>query len=125
MSQISATSQLGCRCNAGYACTYTKRITATVTINGSMADFNANVGGIHTSFINAIAAAAGVQPSQVSVIGVTPQPGGGRRSNVDGADVHVKVFGSHILGTIKHSIAVSSVWQPRHSVHVRRVLFSS
>jgi hypothetical protein len=33
-------------------------------------------------------------------------------------------LGSNRLGTIKHSIAVSAVWQPQHAVHVRRVLFS-
>jgi hypothetical protein len=125
MSPSAATSQLGCRCNAGYACTYTKRITAMVTINGSIADFNADVGGIYTSFKNAIAAAAGVLPAQVVIIGVTQRPGsGGRRSIDDGADVQVKVLGSNRLGTIKHSIAVSTVWQPQHAVHVRRVLFS-
>ena len=94
-----------------------------VTINGSIADFNADVGGIYTSFKNAIAAAAGVLPAQVVIIGVTQRPGG-RRSSGDGADVQVKVLGSNRLGTIKHSIAVSAVWQPQHAVHVRRVLFS-
>ena len=125
MSPSAATSQLGCRCNAGYACTYTKRITAMVTINGSTADFNADVGGIKTSFIKAIADAAGVLPAQVAIGSVTQRPGGGRRSIVDGAEVQVKVLGTHRLGSIKHSIAVATVWQPQHSVHVRRVLFSN
>ena len=95
-----------------------------VTINGSTADFNADVGGIKTSFIKAIADAAGVLPSQVVIGSVTQRPGGGRRSSVDGAEVQVKVLGTHRLGSIKHSIAVATVWQPQHSVHVRRVLFS-
>ena len=120
LSGIAATSQLGCRCSAGYTCTYTKRITAMVRINSTAAAFNADVGGIRTSFINSIAAAAGVLPSQV-VIGAV---GGGRRGLGDGAEVSVKVLGTHALGVIKHSIAVSTVWQPQHSVHVRRVLLS-
>jgi hypothetical protein len=118
LSLAAATSQLGCRCAPGYACTYTKRISAMVSINGSIAAFNANVGGIKTSFIKAIADAAGVLPAQV-VIGAVM--GGGRRSLV-GADVSVKVFGSSALGEIRHSIAVSTSWQPQHSVHTRRVL---
>ncbi len=93
-----------------------------VRINSTAADFNADVGGIRTSFINSIAAAAGVLPSQVAIGSVLV--GGGRRGLGDGAEVSVKVLGTHALGVIKHSIAVSTVWQPQHSVHVRRVLLS-
>ena len=93
-----------------------------VTINSSIADFNADVGGIKTSLTNSIAAAAGVRPDQVKIDTVTPRPGGGRRGGIYESAVSVKVFGSHALGIIKHRNAISTVWHPQHSVHVRRAL---
>jgi hypothetical protein len=140
-SQPGATSQLGCRCITGYACSYTKRISATVRLNASAADFNDDVGGIRTAFINAVAAAAGVPASQVTIGSVT-QRGSRRLLSSDEEDlivdysatpppdaagdatteVHILVEGSQDLRSIHHSLALSTAWQPFHAVRARRVM---
>jgi hypothetical protein len=57
---------LNCRCLAGFVCTYTKRITATVLIpNMTLADFSANY---QQAFLAAIARAAGVDISQITIV---------------------------------------------------------
>ena len=73
-----ASSQLGCRCAAGFSCSYTKRISATVRLNATAANFNADVGGIRTAFINAVAAAAGVPASQITIGSVSDRTGSRR-----------------------------------------------
>jgi len=62
----NTSSLLSCRCVAGYVCTYTKRIEATVHIsNMSLADFTANY---QDAFLAAIAKAAGVDISKVTIV---------------------------------------------------------
>jgi hypothetical protein len=77
-STSGASSQLGCRCAAGFSCSYTKRISATVRLNATAANFNADVGGIRTAFINAVAAAAGVPASQITIGSVLDRTGARR-----------------------------------------------
>ena len=72
-SLAGSSSQLGCRCAAGYVCSYKKLISAVVTLNSTtVADFNNNVNGIKTTFIASVAAAAGVSSAQVIIISVQP-----------------------------------------------------
>jgi hypothetical protein len=105
---------LGCRCAAGYACTYAKRIVATLGINCSLADFNNNVNNVKTNFINAIAAAAGVTPDKVKI-------GGGRRALVlAGISLEAEIIGAQYLAPLAGVMA----WEPRHSVRARRMLLS-
>jgi hypothetical protein len=68
-----------CRCNPGFYCLYTKRITATVYLNVTQDEFNNNVGNVRTNFINALALAAGVNPGQVNIINVKPLSSMGTR----------------------------------------------
>ena len=69
-SSQGATSAISCVCQAGYACSYTKRISATVTLNTTQANFNGDIGGVKSSFLAAIAAAAGVPvPHKSSSLG--------------------------------------------------------
>ena len=71
---------LGCGCRAGFTCKYTKRITAVVVLNHtSVSGFNADTDGVRSSFLAAIAAAAGVPVSQITILGVSPHVGGGGR----------------------------------------------
>jgi hypothetical protein len=70
-------SLLDCRCLAGYQCTYTKQISATVTLNSTASDFQSNVNNVQTNFKLAIAAAAGVDVSKVIINGISS--GTGRR----------------------------------------------
>ena len=60
-------SLLGCRCLGGFTCSYTKRLAVTVRIvNMTQANFTTNY---QTSFMRAIAGAAGVSVSQVTMVG--------------------------------------------------------
>jgi hypothetical protein len=62
----NTSSLLNCRCVAGFVCTYTKRIEATVHIsNMTLADFTANY---QDAFLAAIARAAGVDVSKVTLV---------------------------------------------------------
>ena len=119
VSLPGASSQLGCTCLPGYTCSYTKRITAVVTLNASLSDFDDDVKNIKTSFIAAIAAAAGVATSQVTIKNVV-QHGAGRRLLAVGIDVHMEVNGAHALDNVhKHmrEKVVSKVeWKAAHSV---------
>jgi hypothetical protein len=69
-SSAGAYSRVNCRCDPGYQCTYYKQIQAVVTLNATLWEFNNDIGGVRTAFIAAMAAAAGVQPSQVTINGV-------------------------------------------------------
>ena len=55
-----------CQCNQDHFCSYTKHITALVTLNTTASDFN-NINNVKSSFVNAVANAAG---------GGTPAHGG-------------------------------------------------
>ena len=125
-SAAGSASQLGCRCLPGYVCTYTKRISATVTLNStSVADFNANVLNVQTNFRQSIAAAAGVDVSKVTIISVKAHGSTARRrlfadhhgmidvvTKVDGA-VHLKNLASHI----RRDLLVDHTWTGAHRVH--------
>ena len=62
-----ATSMLQCVCNDGFDCTYTKSVKGKVVLPFAPEDFDA---AKRQSFINAIAAAAGVSPDRVKIISV-------------------------------------------------------
>lgn len=78
-SAAGSYSRLNCKCNPGFSCTYYKRIQAIVSLNATVYDFNNNVGGVRTSFIAAIAAAANVSTNKVTINGVMARTGGGAR----------------------------------------------
>jgi hypothetical protein len=79
-------SLLDCRCLSGYQCTYTKQISATVTLNSTASDFRDNINNVQTNFKAAIAAAAGVDVSKVVINGFSPQASGRRLLSVSGAN---------------------------------------
>jgi len=70
------TTVMACRCNPGFTCTYTKTITGTLRLALTQAAFTPSV---QQSLIEAIARAAGVDPSRVTITKVTQIFGGGRR----------------------------------------------
>lgn len=83
VSPAGSYSILKCKCEPGFSCTYYKQIQAIVTLNTTLYDFNNNVNGIQTSFLQAMGAAANVSASQVIINGVVdstaPAARGGRR----------------------------------------------
>lgn len=89
----AGSSDLGkCLCNAGYKCEVTKVIHAEVTLPITVQDFDA----MRQQYILAVAAAAGVDPSQVIIVSVTPSSGPTRRrrlmSNKYYIEVHTSVY---------------------------------
>ena len=92
-SQAGSTSKLACLCDLGYVCTYTKAVRVNVTLPLTAAQFQMS----EAQFLQAVAAAAGVDVSQVSIVGITPANpnSGGRRglparltvaAHIDGAE---------------------------------------
>ena len=101
-SSAGSYSRVNCICDPGYQCTYYKQIQAIVTLNATMWEFQNNVNGVRTAFIAAMAAAAGVQPSQVTINDVLAQTGrrllalsSGQQKGM--IDVHASVHGAVVL----------------------------
>jgi hypothetical protein len=61
-------TKLACACDPGYTCTYHKAVHVNVTMPLTVSQFES----LRDQFIQAVAAAAGVDPSMVSIIGVHP-----------------------------------------------------
>lgn len=84
-----------CVCDPGYTCSYTKTLDAVIELAMSPDQF----AKVEQEFINAVAAAAGVDPSNVvitSIVPVTPTRRGMRRPR-RGVSVGVAVRGGHSL----------------------------
>jgi len=119
-------SLLQCECVPGYNCAYKKQITAVVTLNTTLYNFNNNVNGVQTAFLQAVAAAAGVSPSQVVVNTVVSSTGNRRllseKSNKF-IDVYASVRGAERLHRLDAHLARHSLtlhkghsWQEAHSL---------
>jgi hypothetical protein len=122
-----STSLLNCHCTAGFQCSYTKQITATVTLNTTYSSFTGDVGGIQTAFKAQVAAAAGVSPSQVIIKGVAPKTGGrrllGLHSNAQMISVRMVVNGAEGLSNLHRHLAKHDpflyqghVWAEAHRI---------
>jgi hypothetical protein len=93
-----------------------------VTLDTTLSDFNNDVGGVKTTFINAVAIAAGVSTSQVSIAVVLPKNGSGRRlfaNSNQPIDVHVDIEGAeriHQLDQHLNQLHMQHHWEERHSL---------
>jgi len=97
-SSAGSYSRVNCICDIGFQCTYYREIQAIVTLNATLWEFQNDYNGVRTAFISAMAAAAGVQPSQVTINDVfaktvrrrllADQKEGGK------IDVHASIIGS-------------------------------
>jgi hypothetical protein len=124
-STEGSSSQLGCRCLAGYVCSYKKLIMAVVTLNSTtVADFNANVNGVQTTFIASVAASAGLSSAQVTIVSVKPH-GAGRRLLSELVDVYTHIEGAmHLTQLSQHMarrgmLVESSDWTVAHTARTR------
>lgn len=124
-SIIGSSSLLHCRCDQGFKCAYSKRITAVVTLNSTTSSFNNDVGGIKTAFINAVATAAGVSSNQVTINSVIAKGGGRRLLSLEEGfiDVFTSVEGAERLHKLdlhlsRHSLTLHQghSWQEAHSL---------
>lgn len=130
-SAAGSSSLLHCQCVSGFRCAYTKKITAVVTLNTTLSNFQSDVGGVRTAFIAAVASAAGVTQSQVTINGVVQKTGGRRLLSVSPylIDVRATVHGAERLRGLANHLARHSVhlhqshtWEEDHSVHPTRDL---
>ena len=135
-SDQGSTSLLNCRCMAGFQCSYTKQITATVTLNTTYSSFTGDVDGIQTAFKAQVAAAAGVSPSQVVIKNVAPKLSGRRllglhtASKSESIDVRMVVNGAERLHNLYHHLAKHDpylyqghVWAEAHSVSSQPLMY--
>ena len=114
----ASASLLDCVCLPGYTCAYTKRIHVVIRVrNATASQFNHN----RSAFLAAVAKAAGVGVSQVTVLNVTEasrrlMPGGGD-------DVyHLEVVDAVRVDTAAlHSRGIAVTWAPAHALRVRRL----
>lgn len=135
-SSAGSYSRVNCICDPGYQCTYYKQIQAIVTLNATLWEFQNDINGVRTAFIAAMAAAAGVQPSQVTINDVLTQSQRRRLLSEDGGnareliDVHASVTGAvHLRDLDKHlnrhieKLHVAHTW--KQAPQVRAVALST
>jgi hypothetical protein len=122
---------LSCRCYLGFYCTYNKRIFVDVTLLATtVSDFNDDVNGIRTSFINIIAEAAHVSPGDVTITKVVNlHAEGARRRSLSSQNtrkmirVHAVIRNADRIDSMKlnsHALHHSHVWEEAHHVQVAR-----
>ncbi len=135
-SASGSSSVLQCRCDSGYACSYSKRISATIILNSTVTDFNSNYNNVKSDFINAVAFAAGVSPLDVFIDGVIGQAASVRRRILSLANiqeltsaihVHLHVEKAEVLMNLDKIIArvspilhISHRWVEAHEITTRK-----
>ena len=130
ISSDESYSLLQCRCEAGFKCTYTKKITAVVTLNTSVTSFNDPNNPVRAAFISAVAAAAGVSTSQVTIGSVVAKTSARRLLSSDNfIDVHTTIEGAMRLHRLDMHLAGHSetlhqghTWQEAHTLRSHVVL---
>lgn len=96
VSQPGQTSQLGCTCIAGYFCTYDKVAKMSISLNNiPLTDWQNNVNGIQDAFIAAVAQAAGVPPSSITIVSVTMPAGRRRLLEAPSLLINIAIEGGH------------------------------
>jgi len=132
-SSSGSYSRVNCLCDPGFQCTYYKQIQAVVTLNATLWEFNNDINGVRTAFINAMAAAAGVHPSYVTINEVLAQGrrrrallsvAGGGVDGIETIDVHASVTGAVKLRDLdKHlnrhsaSLHIAHRWEQAPQIH--------
>ena len=132
-----STSQLQCMCRLGYTCVYKKLIQAVVTLYMSQDQFKAP--NTTNAFLEAVAAAAGVDISDVNIVSVLQlgpdNPATNRRLLQDNTQRPPQT--THIQLQVHNSVALRNLdlylenaglgtsashnWFSPHSVQVRRI----
>ena len=81
---------VSCLCIPGYKCTFENVVHAEIVLPMTPEEFAAQ----QAEYIAAVAAAAGVDVSQITIVSVTTASGGGRRSGA-WVEVHTSIRGAH------------------------------
>jgi hypothetical protein len=131
VSAEGSSSLLHCRCEKGFVCSYTKIITAVITLNTSVSSFNDPNNPVRGAFITAVSKAAGVSTSNVIIQDVRATPGSRRllsktpdsESNDQFINIHTTIHGATHLQHLKLHLAGHSTslhqghsWQEAHTV---------
>ena len=125
-SSAGSTSKLNCLCNPGYVCTYKKAVRVNVTLPLTQAQFAL----IRDQFLQSVANAAGVDVSQVSIIGLTLLNPNRRLLDESGdmLIVHVHVEGSdHLHALAPRLRRITGIHRVRtrtrtaHRIHIWKV----
>lgn len=123
-SPPGSVNALGCRCLAGYVCTYTKvlRISLFMNFNNTPAPTTADA-LLNSALMASVAQAAGVPVGNIQVVSITPTPQGGRRSGETESTYEVVCLLSGVSearhGNLRR--AGASLWQGEaYSVEARR-----
>jgi hypothetical protein len=69
-SHENSTSAHDCRCVPGFICIYYKQVRATLLVNSTLREFQANANNVRSTLISGIANAAGVDTGHVTITGV-------------------------------------------------------
>jgi hypothetical protein len=116
-SAQGSVTKLSCICNVGYQCTYSKAVRVNVTLPLTQAQFDL----VREQFLQAVAAAAGVDPAMVSIVGlslVTPPANETRRRALEAPPAPVWAFQhaarpGHYLLVQAHVEGVEHIPTPR------------
>jgi len=131
ISAQGSTSQLACRCDAGYFCTYVKKVLIVVTLNSTVAAFNSDTGGVRTQLIAAIAKAAGVTIDKITIGSVQVHASTGARRLLgyidEGIDIITHVEGvddDDVHSEVRHHFQNAGLiqyekWHDAHTVQTR------
>jgi hypothetical protein len=138
----NSSTQLDCRCEAGYYCAYKQMITAVVSMNISKAAFENNTNNVQTNFKTAVAIACGVKVDDVIITKIFSSMGGGARrrmlefhsdgngginvvanalgaNNLDNLDEHMRKMGIMSGGHVwsRNNVVLNKPTGFRHGVH--------
>ena len=124
VSVEGSSSILHCRCEKGFVCSYTKTITAVITLNTTVSSFNDPNNPVRGAFITAVSKAAGVSASNVISQEVKATPGSRRLLSSDNfINVHTTIHGATHLHHLQlhldgHSARLHQghSWQEAHRV---------
>ncbi len=101
-SQAGSSDLASCVCNPGYRCEMVQVVHAEITLPINASQF----AELQAAYIAAVAAAAGVDPSQVIIVSITDAPTGGARRSLDGAtapeqaiEIHASIYNSMHTGS--------------------------
>ena len=138
-SIAGAYSRINCRCNPGYQCTYFKQIQAIVTLKVTLYEFNNNINNVKTNFLSAMAAAAKVPTSRITINGVitrnrrrnllaatTKEDVANSARDVTGIDVHATILGAVTLHDLDKQMKLFDkdlhmrhVWAESHRINAK------
>lgn len=123
-SLAGSKSQLDCRCKAGYYCQYKEMVTAVVSLNITITQWNQDENGIQGKLRNALAAAAGVSPSKVFLLNARTRSSARRLLSQGGIDIVANVQDARELNNLESEIRKRGVFSKGHVWSVNHLVLN-